>query len=107
MTPKISSKPTIEGIRIFQGLKPAAGGGIGAGSGGRAIGVVTRGLTRVSSSRSSVNSWEADFVDSTTRVLWPDGVAVISVPAAIVKSSTNSPTVWYRFAGTFSIARET
>ena len=68
MTPKITNRPIIDGINIFQGLKPAfaAGGGSvkgttidGAGGGtGAAIGRVALRRTNVSSSTSSVD-WAA------------------------------------------------
>jgi hypothetical protein len=97
ITPKTTSNPTADGIKIFQGLKLADGAGIelgiGVGKAGFAIGVVTRRRTKVSSSRSSANSWAADSVGTTTRLCCPDAGAVASSPAAIVKSSTSSPTV--------------
>jgi hypothetical protein len=101
ITPKTTSNPTADGIKIFQGLKLADGAvmeagmgfGEGVGTGGFAIGVVTRRRTNVSSSGSSANSWASDAVGTTTRVCCPDVGAVTSIPAAMVKSSTSSPTV--------------
>ena len=68
MTPKITSRPTIEGINTFQGLKLDAVGTISTGGegigGGR--GVVSRLRTTVSSSRSSTISLVEGLVSRVT-----------------------------------------
>src|ERR1051325_1109644 len=106
MTPKITSKPIIDGIKTFHGLKLlavgiAAGGGssdergvtatgttCGMSEGG-VIGRVTRRRTKVSSSASSNNSSAGG---ATGLPVVGAAAAAVSIPAATVKSSTNSPT---------------
>src|SRR5882724_2850646 len=100
MTPKITSRPIIEGTKTFQGLKLAFGGicegcaltkDRGSGGGSGSIGRVTLRRTNVSSSASSLNRCA---VGGSTGLLGPEEYRLAgSIPAAMVKSSTNSPTV--------------
>src|ERR1041385_2586410 len=96
MAAKITTRPTNEGISIFQGLKvETAGGWYGALSygngadGGFGMGVVKRFRTIVSSSSSSCNN-SPDPVGTTTRSIFGWTAPLVPIPAAINKSSTNS-----------------
>ena len=102
MTPKITINPIAAGIKTFQGLRLATGGVTGeacdvtkAGGSGTGIGSIGRvnlRRTKVSSSASWVSG---NGAEGSTRLLVPDDETLAgSIPAAIVKSSTNSPTVW-------------
>src|SRR6185312_13171106 len=98
MTPKITSKPIIDGIKTFHGLKLLLGGGSSLGIGttaagttcgissGGAIGRVTLLRTKVSSSASSMNCSGGEMGRCE-----PEETPTGSIPAAMVKSSTNSP----------------